>query len=102
MTMNLRSDMTFVQDDGWDEAAERYEQFIRRYKGTKVVFLELGVGYNTPSIIKYPFWQMTLQNQNAVYTCINKDEFFCPKEIEKQSICIGGDIGEILDKIASI
>lgn len=96
MTMNLRSDDKFVQDTGWDAAAERYELFLRRHQNMKVVFVELGVGYNTPRIIKYPFWQMTAQNPNATYICQNYGQAYCPAEIENQSICVDGDIWEIL------
>lgn len=98
MTMNLRSDNTFVEDKGWHEAANRYSEFIRRYEGMHVLFLELGIGANTPVIIKYPFWQMTAKNPKAVYACINKDEAYAPMEIKDRSICINGDIGEILEK----
>ena len=79
LTMNLRSDDKFVEDEGWHEAAERYQLFLRRHRNMRVLFLELGVGYNTPGIIKYPFWQMTAQNPNAVYACINNGEAVCPK-----------------------
>lgn len=98
MTMNLRSDDSFVEDKGWHDAAERYANFIRSRNGQKILFLELGVGYNTPVIIKYPFWKMTAKNPKALYACINYGEALCPKEIEEQSICIDGDIGEILLK----
>jgi NAD-dependent SIR2 family protein deacetylase len=98
MTMNLRSDSRFVEDDGWHQAAERYEHFIRTRKTQKILYLELGVGYNTPGIIKYPFWQMTYQNPRATYVCINYGDAVCPREIKDQSICIDGDIGEILEK----
>lgn len=95
MTMNLRCDSSFVQDEGWYKAAERYQIFIRRHAHMKVLFLELGVGFNTPGIIKYPFWQMTAENKDAVYACIN-NEVYVPKEIESQSICIQNDIGDVL------
>ena len=93
MTMNLRCDNTFVQDEGWHRAAERYENFLRTRAGGKILFLELGVGYNTPVIIKYPFWQMTAKNPNAIYACINQGQAVCPQEIQQQSICINADIG---------
>ena len=99
MTMNLRSDNRFVEDEGWHAAAHRYSEFLRRHKGMKVLFLELGVGYNTPVIIKYPFWRMTSENANAVYACINFGQAACPSEIEKQSVCINGDIGETLFRL---
>lgn len=96
MTMNLRSDDTFVEDEGWLSAAERYANYIRTRKNQNILFLELGVGYNTPSIIKYPFWQMTLNNSKAVYACINLGEAICPDEIKAESICVDGDIGEVI------
>lgn len=96
MTMNLRSDDKFVEDKGWYVAAEHYSNFLRTRQNGAILFLELGVGYNTPAIIKYPFWQMTALNPKATYACVNYGEAACPKEIEKQSICINGDIGKIL------
>ena len=101
MTMNLRSDDKFVEDEGWHRAAERYENFLRTRNGQKILFLELGVGYNTPVIIKYPFWQMTAKNPNAIYACINQGQAVCPQEIERQTICIDADIDTILRKIMS-
>ena len=99
MSMNLRCDDTFVEDEGWHMAAERYENFLNSRKNQHILFIELGVGYNTPVIIKYPFWQMTAKNPKAVYACINRQEAVCPKEIQRQSICIEGDIGEILQNL---
>lgn len=99
MTMNLRCDNTFVQDKGWYAACSRYEDFLRRHEGANVVYLELGVGGNTPVIIKYPFWKMTYQNANAFYVCINLSESYCPKEIQTRSICINRDIGAALHTI---
>lgn len=96
MSMNLRADDTFVQDEGWYKATEWYEDFLRRHKNTKELFLKLGVGYNTPGIIKYPFWQMTAENPKAIYACVNYGEAFNPHEIEKQSICIDGNIGKVI------
>ena len=99
MAMNLRADNTFVQDEGWYEAHHRYEDFVRRHKGMKVVYLELGVGYNTPVIIKYPFWKWTAENENATYVCINLGEADAPTEIKKRSICIDGDINTVLEDL---
>ena len=99
MTMNLRCDDTFVEDEGWHAAAERYSDFLRTREGQKIVFLELGVGFNTPVIIKYPFWQMTARNPKAVYACINSDEACAPREIEARAICINADIGSALRQI---
>ena len=99
MSMNLRADDTFVEDDGWHKAAEHYDDFLRCHEGLHILFLELGVGMNTPVIIKYPFWQMTYANQKAVYACLNFGEAYAPNEIREQSICINGDIHSILEKI---
>ena len=100
LTMNLRCDDTFVEDEGWHAAAERYENFLRTRAGGKILFLELGVGYNTPVIIKYPFWQMTAKNPNATYACINRGQAVCPQEIETQSICMDADIGQVLQSLS--
>lgn len=99
MTMNLRSDNTFVEDEGWHAAASRYEDFLRRHQGMRVVYLELGVGGNTPVIIKYPFWKLTEQNPNATYICINYQEAFTPVNIKRKSICIEHDISKVLKEI---
>ena len=99
MTMNLRSDNKFVEDEGWHRAAERYENFLRTRAGGKILFLELGVGYNTPVIIKYPFWQMTAKNPDATYACINQGQAVCPREIERQSVCINADIEQVLQSL---
>lgn len=96
MTMNLRIDGTFVQDEGWYTASNRYYEFLKRHENLHILFLELGVGYNTPVIIKYPFWNMTANNKNAVYACVNNQELYCPEEIQKQSICIQADIGKVI------
>lgn len=97
MRMNLRADDTFVEDEGWHRAAERYEEFLHRHEGLHILFLELGVGMNTPVIIKYPFWKMTYANPKAVYACLNYGEAYAPDQIAGQSICIDGDIREILN-----
>lgn len=99
MTMNLRCDNSFVQDKGWYAASKRYEDFIRRHDRLHILFLELGVGLNTPVIIKYPFWQMTAKNTKAVYACINQGEAYCPQEIANQAICINEDISLVLDAL---
>ena len=99
MTMNLRSDDKFVEDEGWHRAAERYENFLRTRRNGRILFLELGVGYNTPVIIKYPFWRMTAQNEAATYACINYGEAACPAEIERQSICINSDIEIVVHEL---
>ena len=101
LTMNLRADGSFVEDQGWHVAAGRYEDFLRTRKNKRILFLELGVGYNTPGIIKYSFWQMTARNRKAVYACLNMGEAVCPDEIKEQAICIDGDIGKILQQLTT-
>lgn len=96
VTMNLRVDSTFVEDEGWRRAARRYEEFIGRVKGRRTLYLELGAGMNTPGIVKFSFWRMTAANPQAVYACINYGEACAPREIADRSICINGDIGEVL------
>ena len=99
MSMNLRADDTFVEDEGWHQAAERYAEFIRRHENTKTLFLELGSGMNTPGIIKFNFWKMTNQWKDAVYACVNLEDAYAPAEIENKSICIGADIGQVLRQL---
>lgn len=99
LTMNLRADDKFVEDEGWHTAAGRYSDFLRRHENAAVLFLELGVGRNTPAIIKYPFWRMTAENHNAAYACINLGEAVCPREIEKRAVCIDGDIMSVMDAL---
>ncbi len=98
MRMNLRSDNTFVEDEGWHRAAERYENFLRT-RGGRILFLELGVGYNTPVIIKYPFWNMTADSPDASYACINYGEAACPEQIRSRSVCLNGDIGDVITAV---
>lgn len=96
MSMNLRADGTFVEDEGWHEAAERYSEFLRRHRNTKTLFLETGVGYNTPGIVKYNFWRMTQEWNDAKYACLNYGEAYAPADIRKKSVCIDGDVGKVL------
>lgn len=96
MSMNLRSDATFVEDAGWHRAARRYQDFIEAHGGSRIIFLELGVGANTPGIIKYPFWKQTYANTLATYACVNFGQAQAPAEIRDRSILINGDIHEAL------
>ena len=99
LTLNLRCDDSFVEDEGWHSAAERYENFLRTRGGQRVLFMELGVGYNTPVIIKYPFWHMTAKNPNAVYACVNLDGADSLRGIEERSILIEADIGDVVRRL---
>ena len=99
MSMNLRADDTFVEDEGWHRAAERYSDFVRRHRDLRMLYLELGVGGNTPGIIKYPFWQMTAANPQATYACVNYGEAWAPTEIRDRSILIDADIDAVLDQL---
>ncbi|WP_302273454.1 SIR2 family NAD-dependent protein deacylase [Brachyspira aalborgi] len=99
MSMNLRVDSTFVQDKNWDKQKSKYENFLKNSYNSKILFLELGVGFNTPSIIKYNFWRMTLNNKKSVYASINLGECYSASDIEGRSICIDADISEVLKKL---
>ncbi|WP_315580753.1 Sir2 silent information regulator family NAD-dependent deacetylase [uncultured Actinomyces sp.] len=96
MSMNLRCDATFVEDAGWHQAARRYQDFIEAHGGGRIIFLELGVGSNTPGIIKFPFWKQTYANASATYACVNFGQAQAPAEIRDRSILINGDIHEAL------
>ncbi|MGI6218090.1 MAG: SIR2 family NAD-dependent protein deacylase [Coriobacteriales bacterium] len=99
MTTNLRVDDFFVQDEGWYAASERYSEFVQAHDGMRVLYMELGVGMNTPGIIKLPFWKAVEENASACYVCINLGEAICPRDIVDRSVCIDGDIGEVLDRL---
>jgi NAD-dependent SIR2 family protein deacetylase len=96
MSMNLRADDTFVEDQGWYDASAAYAGYLKTCEGKRVLYLELGVGGNTPMIIKYPFWVMTYENEQATYACLNYEEACCPEKLKERSILIGGDTGEVL------
>ncbi len=100
MTINLRCDDTFVQDQGWYAASRRYAEFLRQFDGKRLLLLELGVGANTPGIIKYPFWQMALRNRRATYICVNRGEAYCPTEIADRSVCLNCDINYLLSQLS--
>ena len=99
MANNLRSDDTFVEDEAWRLAAGRYWDFLRGHEGARLLFLELGVGWNTPGIIKYSFQRMAAGNERAVYACVNLGEAAAPRELEGRSILVDGDIGEVLREL---
>ena len=99
MSMNLRCDGTFVEDDGWHEAAKRYQNFLEKHKNARTLFLELGVGGNTPGIIKYPFWNLTYKNKNAFYASLNMEKEEIPIEIKARSVLIKGDIFRTIEKL---
>ena len=101
MTVNLRCDDTFVQDEGWYMAKQRYDDFVRRHKNLNILYLELGVGSNTPVWIKYPFWKFTAENPNATYACLNVLEAVAPSEISKQSICLDADICRVMNDLVT-
>lgn len=96
MSMNLRCDAAFVEGAGWHAAAARYQDFVEKHRDSAILYLELGVGLNTPGIIKYNFWQQTYNNPNAVYVCVNQAQAWAPNELEGRAMCVEGDIGEFL------
>nr|WP_326165235.1 Sir2 silent information regulator family NAD-dependent deacetylase [uncultured Oscillibacter sp.] len=101
MTMNLRVDDTFVQDEGWYQARRRYRDFLRRHEGRRLLFLELGVGYDTPGIIKFPFWRMTLQAPDAIYACVNEERASVPEGIAGRAVVLEADIGAVLTQMGA-
>lgn len=102
MSMNLRADDTFVEDEGWHAAAARYTDFMRAHLSGRVLFLELGVGGNTPGIIKYPFLRYTYDNPQATYACLNFGQAITAREIEDRSILIDADIDAVLDDLLAM
>ena len=101
LTMNLRSDDKFVEDDGWQSAAAGYEAWLTQHRDRKVVFLEIGVGYNTPGIVKYTFWQQVYRNEKAFYACLNMEEQPVPEEIRDRSVTISGDSSRVIRELVS-
>ncbi|MFA6829441.1 MAG: Sir2 silent information regulator family NAD-dependent deacetylase [Bacilli bacterium] len=99
MSMNLRCDDYFAEDKGWHKAKERYTEFLYENRNKKVLYLELGVGFNTPVIIKYPFWRFVKENKNSTYVSINLNNDYVPEEIKNQSIITNDDIASALSKI---
>lgn len=102
VVMNLRSDDTFAEDEGWHRASAAYADFLKKHENDRVLYWELGVGSNTPVIVKYPFWQMTLANGKATYACLNYSEAYCPEAIAVQSVCLDGDIGDTIEQMKAI
>ena len=99
MTVNLRTDDRFVEDAGWHAAAARYEHFVRAHRDKKLLLLELGVGYNTPGIIKYPFWHMAAAYPHATYACVDLAAS-APRELADRSIVIPADIDAVLQHLS--
>ena len=99
VAMNLRADDSFVEDEGWHRASARYAEFLRRHRGLHVLYWELGVGGNTPVIIKYPFWAMTAEEPEARYACLNRSSAVFPRAISERAIGIEGDIGDTLSAL---
>ncbi len=95
MEVNLRKDELFVEDRGWKIASDRYSDFISENRDKRILFLELGVGYNTPGIIKYPFMQMAYSFPQGFYACVNMENHV-PKELAEKSLTIDGDLAEVI------
>ena len=97
--IHLRWDENFVQDHGWQESSQAYGKYLKKYKDKNILYLEIGVGPNTPVIIKYPFWALTIQNPKATYANINLEQAFCPKQIVDRSICIQADAKQVIEDL---
>jgi len=89
-------DNTFLQGEAWQTAYQRYEDFVRKYQGKKLLLLELGVGEMTPSIIKLPFWELTAKNENVFYACLNREASHSPEHLRERSLYLQGDLAETL------
>ncbi len=99
MEMNLRCDDFFVEDEAWHEAANRYVDFLKEVKEKNVVLLELGVGFNTPTIIRFPFEKMVRENASYSLIRLNMDEAVVPESFEKRAVGIGGDMAKAITDI---
>ena len=97
--MNLRCDDSFVEDDGWHQAAARYKAWLQKHQQGKILYLELGVGFNTPGIIKYPFWALTKENPTASYICINPGSAYIPEDIRAQGVGLEAGIETVLEEL---
>lgn len=96
MDTNLRKDAYFVQDDNWYKQNAIYGEFLDKAKNKKVVLLEFGVGFNTPTIIRFPFEQMTYQNLNWNLVRFNKDNCMTFLDIQDRIIEVKDDINKIV------
>lgn len=99
MAMNLRCDQYFVEDEEWHEAADRYAGFLSENRNKKVVLLELGVGFNTPVIIRFPFEKMMREQESYALIRLNKEEAVVPESFGKRAVGIGGDMAATIAKI---
>ena len=96
MEMNLRKDANFVQDENWYKQAKQYDQFLDEIKDKNVILLEMGVGFNTPGIIRFPFEQMTYQHLKTTLIRMNKDYPMVSQEIQNKTISFDEDIHQII------
>lgn len=99
MTMHLRSDQYFVEDENWYKAAGKYKDFLKKLENKKSVLLELGVGFNTPTIIRFPFEKMVLENKALSLIRFNKDESFVPEDLRSRAVGIGGDMAQVISEL---
>lgn len=102
MEMNLRCDQYFVEDEAWHEAEQRFGEYLRKCEDKKTVLLELGVGFNTPVIIKFGFHNATRKNKSATYICVNLFEAAAPSDIMDRSICIQSDCGKVIEDLLAM
>ena len=97
--MNLRKDANFVQDENWYKQDKRYGEFLDKSQDRNLLLLEIGVGFNTPGIIRFPFEQMVYNNINTNLVRINKDYAFTNKEIENKTILFDEDVNTIIEDL---
>lgn len=100
MDVHVRKNGFFVQDEAWNKAAGRYEGFITRYaENRRVVLLELGIGYNTPAIIRFPFERITYRNPEATLVRLNAEYPAGPAETAARTISFTEDMNEVIGKL---
>lgn len=98
MDMNLRKDNHFVQDEAWYAAEERFSDYLSEAIDQKLVLVELGVGFNTPTIIRFPFEKLVREHENINLIRLNLDQAIVPKSFGKRAVGINADMADsILD-----
>lgn len=102
MTMHLRCDRYFVEDENWHEAAGRYHDFLKKIEKKNAVLLELGVGFNTPTIIRFPFEKMVRENKGLSLIRLNMNEAFVPESFGNRAIGIGGDMAKVISDLSNL
>lgn len=99
MAMNLRCDRYFVEDEAWHNAERRFGDFIEECHNGEVALLELGAGFNTPTIVRFPFERMVRENKNMRLIRLNLNEAIVPESFGERAIGINRDMNESITDI---